>query len=202
MRALLAVLVLLITGTAAFSQQPEQFQPIQQQTITEQCGAERAPLVIKLLPTAKTHQEAAQEARDRKQKAKQDRISLLFTGMLTLFTALLFASTVALWRTTAKTTKATNTLAGIARTQLKDQQAIQRAYVSAEAEGLHPLLGDTRAAHFVVGHVNFVMEAISRLAISAGMRRLIVTRAGCEKISLSRQSLNLRGPRLSLQGAP
>jgi hypothetical protein len=38
---------------------------------------------------------------------------------------------------------------------VRDQRRIQRAYISAEPEGLHPLWGDIRKEQFVVGQVRF-----------------------------------------------
>ena len=158
-RLLLVALIFLVTGTGAFSQQPSPSgraagQPEQQAT-TEHRGTEQAPFVVKVMPAPKTQQEGRLEAEDRKQKSRQEWLSLLFNGLLVAFTGLLFLSTVALWRTNKKTTEATKTLATIADTQLKDQRAIQRAYISAEPEGLHPLWGETREQHFVIGHVKF-----------------------------------------------
>jgi hypothetical protein len=61
---------------------------------------------------------------------------------------LIFAATVAYVCFTIR-------LSRFAGTQVSDQRAIQRAYISAEPEGLHPLHGETREGHFHIGHTNF-----------------------------------------------
>jgi hypothetical protein len=82
-------------------------------------------------------------------------ITVLATLLVALFTGTLWWSTYKLWHATKDAAHATEQLTKIAATQLRDQEAIQRAYISAEAEGLNPLLGDARPEHFVIGHVNF-----------------------------------------------
>jgi len=75
-----------------------------------------------------------------KETKTQEKTSLT-DWLLVLFSALLFGCTAL--------------LAKIAISQRNDLRAIQKAYVSTEPEGLHPLWGDTRDERWVIGHVGF-----------------------------------------------
>jgi hypothetical protein len=72
-----------------------------------------------------------------------------------IFAGFILVATVAYVCVTRRLSRIADTQLRIADTQLRDQRAIQRAYVSAEPEGLHPLLGEKREGHFLLAHVNF-----------------------------------------------
>ena len=71
--------------------QPQQTQSnsANQPANPDQRGTEKLPLVIKQVPTPKTNVEAAEEAKDREEKAANDRKLVEFTGRLVLATAVL-----------------------------------------------------------------------------------------------------------------
>jgi hypothetical protein len=66
-------------------------QSTQQPVKTNQQGTEQNPLVIKQLPTQKSDEESAQEAKDRNDKAANDRKLVEFTGRLVTTTFVLGA---------------------------------------------------------------------------------------------------------------
>jgi hypothetical protein len=109
----------------------EQPQPRPQQIAPER-GSEQAPFVIQLIPPPGAP--VAKETKTQEKTSLTDWLLVLFSGLL--FGCILL-------------------LALIARSQRNDLRAIQRAYVSAEPEGIHPLWGDTRDDHWVIGHVKF-----------------------------------------------
>jgi hypothetical protein len=143
MRLPLLVGLFVLAATCAYPQQsqktPAQKQPPtvesppNRQLIAPERGTEKAPFVIQLLPAPKALVEKEPEAQE-KQTPWTDWLFALFTGLLVVCTFL---------------------LAAIARSQRNDLRAIQRAYVSAEPGGLHPLWGDTRKEHWVIGYVKF-----------------------------------------------
>jgi hypothetical protein len=148
---ILAGLFLALAVTCAYSQQPSLSQkspPSQKpppnaaesqsrlQQIAPERGTEQAPFVIQLIPPPKAAAVAGNET-EAQTKRSTDWSSVLltiFNGLLVVCTALLFA---------------------IARSQRNDLRAIQRAYISAEPGGLHPLWGEKREEHWVIGHVKF-----------------------------------------------
>ena len=95
MRYLVALLFLLFAATAAFSQQlppakGKSGQP-QQPSATDQRGTQQAPLVVKILPTPKTTEEAAQEAKERNEKEALDRRITDATDNIAYFSKILAA---------------------------------------------------------------------------------------------------------------
>lgn len=63
-------------------QQYKKSQATQQPTTTEQRGTQGSPVVVKVLPTAKTPEEAEQERKDREDKSANDRNLVYLTGVL------------------------------------------------------------------------------------------------------------------------
>jgi hypothetical protein len=64
--------------------QPQQKQSTaaNQTTVSDRCGTEQSPLVVKTVPAAKTKQEADQDANDRKEKSANDRHIVYLTAAL------------------------------------------------------------------------------------------------------------------------
>jgi hypothetical protein len=73
------------------ARQPQQTQSrsAKQPASADQRGTEKFPLVIKQVPTPKTDAEAAQEAKDRKEKTANERELVRFTGWLVVATLIL-----------------------------------------------------------------------------------------------------------------
>jgi len=71
--------------------QQSQSQSAQQQPADNQRGTEQAPLVVKVLPAPKTNEETAQEAKDRSEKAANDRELVIYSRDLDILTAILIA---------------------------------------------------------------------------------------------------------------
>ena len=110
-------------------QKAEQSQPRQPQFAPDR-GTEQAPFVIQLITPPK----ATAEAQAKRPTDWSSILLTIFSGLLAVCTAL---------------------LARIAITQRNDLRTIQKAFISAEPEGLHPLWGDARDGHWVIGHVKF-----------------------------------------------
>jgi hypothetical protein len=128
--------------TCAYSQQkpsspkpPPALEPeSRQEQMAPGRGTEQAPFVIQLIPPPKAQAKGETEAPTNKPTDWSSILLTIFNGLLVVCTALLFA---------------------IARSQRNDLRAIQRAYISAEPGGLHPLWGEKREEHWVIGHVKF-----------------------------------------------
>jgi hypothetical protein len=65
---------------------------------TEPRGTIDAPFVVKVLPTPKTVEEAANEAQERREKSSTDWWLMVFTGFVAVFTLMLAGATVQLYR--------------------------------------------------------------------------------------------------------
>ena len=135
MRYLVAALFLLFAATVAFSQQPppakgKSGQP-QQPSATDQRGTQQAPFVVKVLPTPKTNEEAAQEAKERNEKEALDRRITDATDNIAYFSKILAA--VAVLQFLALIFQA-----WILRRTVNTSRASERAYVtmSHEAPGV------------------------------------------------------------------
>jgi hypothetical protein len=82
-------------GEAAKPQQQESTST-QGQAATNQRGTENEPLIVKVLPTPKTQDEATQEAKDRNEKAANDRELVRYTRILDIITSILAVVSVRL----------------------------------------------------------------------------------------------------------
>lgn len=98
--------------------------PAEQPANTEQRGSERAPFVVKVLPTPKTKAEARSERKDRKTETTQNRWLMIFSGLVALFTLLLFGCNIFLW-------VATNKAANAAKDAAEHIPTVERAWVFA-----------------------------------------------------------------------
>ncbi len=80
------------TPSAREISQPKQQQPAsgQQTSAPDQRGTEQSPLVVRTIPTSKTQEEAAEEAKDRNDKAANDRHIVWFSGALVIIGFLQF----------------------------------------------------------------------------------------------------------------
>src|SRR2546425_7951700 len=76
-----------LSGREAHQQKQEQSPRTQQPTTTNQRGTEEAPLIVKEIPTAKTREESAQEAKDRQEKASNDRNLVIASYILAAIAA-------------------------------------------------------------------------------------------------------------------
>src|SRR5258708_38688532 len=84
--------------TEGRSQPQEQTQPFGTQSgaSDQQQRAAQQPIVVNVLPTQKTEQEAAEDRRDRQEKAELDRRAVDLTAELAHFTDGLYRATVVL----------------------------------------------------------------------------------------------------------
>lgn len=94
-----------------------------QAATADQRGTANVPLVVHVLPTQKTQAEATQEAEDREAEATNKRWSLIFSGLLVMFTVVLAVSTIFLYKATAKTADAAKASADAAATSAKTAAA-------------------------------------------------------------------------------
>jgi hypothetical protein len=141
MRYLVAALFLLFAVTVAFSQQspptkgkagqPQQSQAPQQPSATDQRGTQQAPIVVKVLPTPKTDEEATQEAKELNEKAALDSRIVNATDNIAYFNKILAA--LAAFQFLALFFQA-----GILLRTVNTSRASERAYVtmSHEAPGV------------------------------------------------------------------
>lgn len=83
--------------------QPQETQPTspQQPTADNQQRASQPPIIVNVLPATKTKEEAADERRERREKAELDRRLVDWTYQLAFFTAGLFVATIALFIATS-----------------------------------------------------------------------------------------------------
>lgn len=63
--------------------------PANQQTNTDQRGTEEVPLVVKIAPAPEAQPESSEQRNAREQQSSQDRWTLVFAGLTTLFTGAL-----------------------------------------------------------------------------------------------------------------
>ena len=135
MRYLVAALFLLFAATVAFSQQlpPTKGKSgqTQQPSATDQRGTQQSPIVVKVLPTPKTNEEAIQEAKERNEKEALDRRITDATDNIVYFSKILAA--VAVLQFLALIFQA-----WILRRTVNTSRASERAYVtmSHEAPGV------------------------------------------------------------------
>lgn len=96
----LAALILLAICVAALAEQPGVQEPkpsVPQTKSTGQTGQTNAPpIIVNVVPAAKTKADVAEEAKDRAEKAETDRKLADYTGELAFFTKGLFIATVVL----------------------------------------------------------------------------------------------------------
>jgi hypothetical protein len=69
-------------------------------------GTDNKPVVIKILPYPKTQQDEANDAKDREQKAANERLTVVSNWLLVIFNGVLAVCTIALYRVTRKTANA------------------------------------------------------------------------------------------------
>lgn len=151
MRLFLAVVVLLFS-----SQQPNRKPLVSQQpTTADERGTQDSPVVVKVVPSPKTPEEAAQESQDRKAKADNDRNLVNATwvlagiGVLQLIVfglqAAMLKKTVqsgatqsaAMDRHIGETTRSANAMEDIATKIQAGNKAILRAYLTVTVGNIH-----------------------------------------------------------------
>jgi|SRR6267143_418315 len=91
----------------------------------DQRGTAKAPLVVDILSPKKSEAEAAQDAKDREDKATEARFAFWFNFLLVLFNGILAVSTVLLWFVTRNAANAAVKAAKSAETQAKAFIAIE-----------------------------------------------------------------------------
>jgi hypothetical protein len=89
-----------------------------QKATQDQRGTANAPLVVNILPTKKSEAEAAQETKDREDKASDTRFAFWFNFLLVSFNGILAVSTVLLWIVTGRAANAAKKSADIATAAL------------------------------------------------------------------------------------
>jgi hypothetical protein len=145
----IALLLAVCGGSWAQSQQPPpsegeigqpqqpQTEPSQQTPSTDQRGTEQLPLIVEIFKTRKSEAEAAQEAKDREDRASLDWKTIVLNALLVLVAALQFGALIvqAYWlRRTVKVSEA----AAIAATRSADAVVSQlRAYVVVSSAKIH-----------------------------------------------------------------
>jgi hypothetical protein len=132
MRYLVVILFLLFAGTVALSQQlppikGKSGQP-QQPSAIDQRGTQQSPIVVKVLPTPKTNEEATQEAKERNEKEALDRRIKDATGNIAYFNKILAAIAVLQFLTLIFQ-------AWMLRRTVNTSRACERAYVTMLHEG-------------------------------------------------------------------
>ncbi len=147
MRLSLSILFLFVLSLN--SQQPKsKTQQPQQTTTTDQRGTQESPILVKVLPTPKTSEEATQDAEDRKQKAKNDGNIVDLTAVLAIvaflqllvytYQAKKLRETVesagqqaeAMERHIGEATRSANAMEHIATVIQSGNAAVLRAYIS------------------------------------------------------------------------
>jgi hypothetical protein len=113
-------------------------------------GTVDAPIIVKVLPTPKTTEEADQEAKERNDKSSTDRWLMIFTGAVAVFTFMLVGATVLLYRSGEKQIKLIGQRVDLSRDEYvsthRPRIVLRDVYLIADS--VHYTLvniGDTRA---------------------------------------------------------
>jgi hypothetical protein len=80
--SIMSARLMLVAVLALFLNSPQPKKPLQQSAPADQRGTQESPLVVKVEPTVKTPEEAAQETQDRNQKLANDGNAVKLTGIL------------------------------------------------------------------------------------------------------------------------
>jgi hypothetical protein len=124
----------------------------QQKAKQDQRGTANVPLVVDVLRPKKSEAEAAQDAKDREDRAAEARFSLGFNFLLVLFNGILAVSTVLLWVVTSKVANAAKESANAAEKSIaiarEEFISTHRAWVglSGPIETIKPLAFDEHGA--------------------------------------------------------
>jgi hypothetical protein len=143
-RAVLLVCACCLFSVASYGQAPAptesrkkvkpQAAQSQEAASKDQRGTEKSPLILKVIPTTKSEDEAALERQDREDRTTNERLLIFANILLAVFTGLLAIYTAKLWREAKRT----------AERQL-------RAYVFVDsAEIINLTVGFTPVARLVV----------------------------------------------------
>jgi hypothetical protein len=151
--------LLMLSGGVAFAQLQQPPNPpsaqAAQPTEPDKRGTDEMPLSIKVLPSEHAQTKAAQEERERNEKAAIDKKLAFETQRIADYTLWLGFATVALFCAALGQI----VLFWIQLTYMRETvlaaALAQRAYISVELEGLHPLIGESIKKRIVVGHVVF-----------------------------------------------
>jgi hypothetical protein len=132
------------------SQSPEDTDQSQQApNAVDQRGTEQAPVVAKVSPAEKSEEEREVE-RVKEEEHRENELWLTnYTGLLALFTfALVLVGAAQFFMFLLQLI--------LMRRTIRDTASAQRAYVSVEPEGLHPIIGGSAdGGNVVIGHVVF-----------------------------------------------